>query len=638
MNLKFPERPDYVKRDLEQHGTWEPRTTEYIKTHLKPGQVFLDVGAQVGYFSALASSLGATVIAFEPSSENRKYLKENCPDIQIIDKALSNIAGQAKLYTGKTPGEHSLEQNYHNKEYRHSRELSFELVETARYDDLDLGVPDMIKLDVEGGELKALEGMQSVLTTNKPITLILEDWYNHVTDWLIDNHGFSLVTTDRGAGNRILVKNIHVVLNEALTPTGEWERNRRGCDPGPTGVRGWSSRGCDPGSPGPSNIAYYEEEPIRCHLLGTFNAPNTLKDEGIGNAFGTKVVNMAKILKKLGHYVIFYGVEGSEVECDEFVQVSTMDVLRKTYGEWDNTKIYPEKYGDFSHKTFNENCIKEINQRKRVGDFLLLCHGTFHKEIANAVQIPSTIEIGIGHRSSFAPFRIFESQFQMAWTYGREDNDLNPNPIPGDRNKGDGRFYDRVIPGFFDPADFEYSEAKEDYFLYLGRIISKKGIFVAQRVCEELNKRLVVAGFGYTKEANEVDAKAFEDLLKMPNVEYVGFAGKEQRKKLMAHAKALFLPTLYLEPFGYVVIEAGLSGTPVITTPFGAFPETVRDGYNGYKCWTHREFVEAATNIGRIKPANCRAWAMQYTLDTAAPQYKRYFTQILGLTGKGWYK
>ena len=465
--MKFPPGFDYVKQDIERFGVWEPRTTGYIRANLKPGQTFLDIGAQVGYFSDLASSLGAKVIAFEPSSENRKYLAENCPGIQIIDKALSNIAGQAKLYTGKTPGEHSLEQNYHNKEYRHGRELSFELVETARYDDLGLGVPDMIKLDIEGGELKALEGMQSVLTTDKPITLILEDWYNHVADWLIDNHGFSLVTTDRGSGNRILVKNIHVVLNKATIPTG---------------VKGWRSEGCDPGSPGSSNIAYYEEEPIRCHLLGTFNAPNTLADEGIGNAFGTKVVNMAKILKKLGHYVIFYGVEGSEVECDEFVQVSTTDVLRKTYGEWDNTKIYPEKYGDFSHKTFNENCIKEINQRKRVGDFLLLCHGTFHKEIANAVQIPSTIEIGIGHRSSFAEFRVFESQFQMNWTYGYEDCHLNTFPIPGNRNRGDGRFYDCVIPGFFDPDDFEYSEQKDDYFLYLGRVISKKGIFVAQKV------------------------------------------------------------------------------------------------------------------------------------------------------------
>jgi len=334
---------------------------------------------------------------------------------------------------------------------------------------------------------------------------------------------------------------------------------------------------------------------------------------------------MAKILKQLGHYVIFYGLEGSEVECDEFVPVSSLEILKETYGEWDKTKIYKEKYDDPAHKKFNENCINEINTRKRPGDFLLLCHGTFHKPIADAVNIPDTIEIGIGHRSSFARFRIFESQFQLNWTYGVE-------------GKGDGNFYDCVIPGFFDPNDFEYREKKNDYFLYLGRVITKKGIFVAQQVCQKLGKRLVVAGFGYDKEANECDAKAFEDFLKLPNVEFVGFAGKEKRKELMAGAKALFLPTLYLEPFGYVVLEANLSGTPVITTDFGAFPETVQQGFNGFRCRTFSEFCEAVNNIDQIKPENCREWGMRYTLEKTAPLYKRYFTQILNLVGKGWYK
>jgi len=570
--MKFPEAFDYVKQELDKTGVWEPRTTEYINNYLKKGQTFYDVGAQVGYFSKLASDLGAKVIAFEPCKNNGVYLQENCPDINIIDVALSDFNGQTRLFTGKTPGENSLLENYHNG-------CGSELVMANRFDDLLLDIPDMIKMDIEGGERKALLGMESIITTNKPITLIFEDWDNKNTDWLVDTYGWNLVTTDRASGNRILTKNM------------DYE---------------------------------YVEEPIRCHLLGTFNAPNTLRDEGIGNAFGTKVINMAKILRKLGHYIIFYGIEGSDVECDEFVQVSTMDVLRQTYGEWDNTKIYSEKYDDFSHKTFNENCIREINARKRNGDFLLLCHGTFHKQIADAVQIPETIEIGIGHRSSFARFRVFESQMQMNWTYGKED-------------KGDGNFYDCVIPGFFDPDDFEYSEDKEDYFLYLGRVITKKGIFVAQQVCQVLGKKLVVAGFGYTKEANETDYNSFKSLLEMPNIEYVGFAGKEKRKNLMAHAKALFLPTLYLEPFGYVVIEANMSGTPVITSPFGAFVETVKDGYNGYKCWTHREFVEAARNIENIKPSDCREWAMQYTLDKTAPMYKRYFTQILGLIGKGWY-
>lgn len=74
-----------------------------------------------------------------------------------------------------------------------------------------------------------------------------------------------------------------------------------------------------------------------------------------------------------------------------------------------------------------------------------------------------------------------------------------------------------------------------------------------------------------------------------------------------------------------------------IAARMGAFCETVKDGYNGYKCWTHREFVDAARNIDKIKPKDCRKWAMQYTLDAVAPMYKRYFTRILNLVGKGWY-
>jgi FkbM family methyltransferase len=585
MKLRFPPEFDFVKQDLDNLGIWEKRTTEYIKKNLKAGQSFLDIGAQVGYFTVLASELGAKVVAFEPSSVNRKFLLENiktnnCQNVTVIEKALSNSNGPMKLFMGRTPGEHSLQQNYHNGE-------GFEMIETIKYDDLKFEVPDMIKMDIEGAEQMALQGMQTVLKTDKPITLILESWDNKVADWLIDEYGFKIVTTDRMSGNRILVKNQEIA---------------------------------------------YEEEPIRCHLLGTFNAPNNLKDEGIGNAFGTKVINMAKILKKLGHYVIFYGVAGSEVECDEFVEVSTMDILKQTYGEWDKVTIYKEQYGDYSHKIFNENCIREINKRKRTGDFLLLCHGTFHQEIATAVNIPDTVEMGIGHASSFARFRIFESEFQRAWTYGREDNDLNPNPIPGGRIKNLGNFYDCVIPGFFDPNDFEYSEKKENYLLYLGRIMKNKGIYLAQQMCEKLDIKLKVSGFYY-----KVDEKFFKEFIAMPNVEYVGFAGKEKRKELMAHAEALLLPTLYLEPFGYVVLEANLSGTPVITTDFGAFPETVKQGVTGFRCRTFKEFLEAVKNIDQIKPQACRDWGMQFTLDKIAPLYKRYFTSILGLTGKGWY-
>jgi len=562
--LEFPEGFDYVKRDMERYGVWENRTTEYVQSHLKPGQVFLDVGAQVGYYSTLAASLGAKVYAFEPSPMNREYLLRNVQGMRVMvfDYALSNSAREANLFKGKTSGEHSLLGTGESVSVR-----------ALPFDDLGIPDPDMIKLDIEGHEKQALQGMERVLQTHRPLTIILEDWYNKTTDWLVDTYGFKLVTTDRAYGNRILVKNQDVV------PV---------------------------------------KEPLRIHLLGPFNAPVTLEDEGLGNAFASKCVRMVQVLKKLGHHVILYGVEGSKTNADEFVQVSTKAILEECYGKWDKTKVYGEGEDNLAHKTFNENAIREINSRKLFGDFLLCSFGVYQKPIADAVDIKDTVEIGIGYTGSFARFRIFESHAHMNWTYGAE-------------RKGDGNFYDTVIPGFFDPRDFTYSGDKDDYFLFIGRIISGKGILIAKDVCKRLGKKLIVAGFGHGDEV-------FREVTQDPCVEYVGFAGKEKRRELLSRAKAVFMPTTYLEPFGYVALEAAFSGTPVITTDFGAFPETVVHGRTGYRCRNFKEFLEAVRNIDSINPASCLMWAMNnFTIDAVAPQYQQYFDQILSLYGKGWY-
>jgi len=571
--IDFPTGFDYVSQEIEKTGVWEKRTTDFVKENLKEGMVFLDVGAQAGYYTLLASQLGAKVYSFEPSTTNRALLEKNIKDndyknIKVFDVALSDVRGKAKLYKGKTCGENSL-----------FGQGEFEEIKTERYDSLKLETPDMIKIDVEGAEMSVLKGMKKLLETKKPLIIILEDWYNKVTDWIIDEYGFKLITTDRGYGNRILVKN--------------------------------------------KEIEHYAE-PIRFHLLGTFNTPCTLKPEGLANAFSSKVVRMAKILKSLGHYVIFYGVEGSEVECDEFVQVSTKEILEATYGKWNKEKVYGCGWNDLAHMTFNKLSIIEINKRKRFGDFLMVSFGTYQKEIAEAVKIDNTVEIGIGYTGSFAPYRIFESYFQLNWSYGAE-------------GIGDGRWTDCVIPGYFDTKDFDYNEKKEDYFLYLGRITQRKGVLVARDICRKLGKKLVVAGFGHV--GNPVDEAVFKEIKNDPIVEYVGFADLEKRKELMSKAKAVFMPTIYLEPFGYVAIEAMLSGTPVITTDFGAFNETILHGKTGYRCKTFEQFLWSAKNIDNIKPEDCRKWAIDnFSMEKASKMYQEYFDQILNLYGKGWYK
>jgi FkbM family methyltransferase len=108
----------------------------------------------------------------------------------------------------------------------------------------------------------------------------------------------------------------------------------------------------------------------------------------------------------------------------------------------------------------------------------------------------------------------------------------------------------------------------------------------------------------------------------------------------MAGAKGLFCPTIYNEPFGYVAIEAMLSGTPVITVDWGAFTETVQHGVTGFRCRTFEQFVWAAKNIDTISPKACRDWASEnYNFKKVGKMYREYFQSLINLnTTEGWYK
>jgi hypothetical protein len=77
---------------------------------------------------------------------------------------------------------------------------------------------------------------------------------------------------------------------------------------------------------------------LRFHLLGLAHLTTNRKNSAC--AYTQKVVKLAEMLKKNGHTLYFYGVEGSEVACDEFVKVSTQALLRDTYLDYNQNKEF----------------------------------------------------------------------------------------------------------------------------------------------------------------------------------------------------------------------------------------------------------------------------------------------------------
>jgi glycosyltransferase involved in cell wall biosynthesis len=358
---------------------------------------------------------------------------------------------------------------------------------------------------------------------------------------------------------------------------------------------------------------------LRFHLLGMAHIPTRRKYSAC--AYSQKVVKLGTMLKSLGHAVYFYGTEGSEVACDEFIQVSTERDRFLTYGEYDwRSEFFKHDPTDHAHRVFNANAIAAINARKRERDFLLCPMGNYHKPIADAVEL-MTVESGVGYQGVFARFKVFESYAWMMYVYGL-------------LNQGNGSWYDVVIPNYYDPADFGFQGEKDDYFLFIGRLVSRKGVDIAVQVTREIGARLVIAGQGSLKNPAEgLDIQA-------DHIEHVGAVGPEERSQLMGKARAVFVPTTYIEPFGGVAVEAQMCGTPVVTTDWGVFSETVVHGVTGWRCRTFDDFVWAATSgVDQIDPAACREWAVRnYSMDRVRWMYQEYFGKLYDLWGKGWYE
>lgn len=345
-------------------------------------------------------------------------------------------------------------------------------------------------------------------------------------------------------------------------------------------------------------------------------------------AYTQKVIKFCKMMKARGHEVFLYASEENEAPCDELITIAPKADQRKWFGEEDFKKSFfnitwgPEE----EHwVTTNSRAVEEIKKRAQPTDFVCLIGGVCQKLIADGLPEMMSVEFGIGYSGVFSKFRVFESYAWMHYVHG----------TLGDDN---GHFYDTVIPNYFDPDDFTLQQEKDDYYLFIGRMIRRKGPDIAAEVTKRIGAKLIMAGQG-VKEIDGDKIIADELTVEGAHIKHLGHANVAQRDELMRRAKAVFLCTTYLEPFGGTSIEPMFCGTPVITTDWGAFPENIVHGEVGYRIRTLGEAMWAAKNLDKLQsPANIRKYAIDnFGLERVSELYQAYFEQLYTLWGEGWY-
>ncbi len=192
--LRSKFKPDFIITKKEKHKifldandslhlsiyeSFEDVESEIIRKNVKEGDVVLDIGANIGYYSLLFAKLvgkKGKVYAFEPEPSNFALLIKNINangynNIVPINKAVSDKDGKVKLYLEKENfGAHKI--------YNDSNEKKNSIeVDSVRLDSFFQNKNkkiDFIKMDIEGAEIKAIKGMQNIIMANKNLKIILE--------------------------------------------------------------------------------------------------------------------------------------------------------------------------------------------------------------------------------------------------------------------------------------------------------------------------------------------------------------------------------------------------------------------------------------------------------------------------------
>lgn len=181
-----------------------------------------------------------------------------------------------------------------------------------------------------------------------------------------------------------------------------------------------------------------------------------------------------------------------------------------------------------------------------------------------------------------------------------------------------------IIHHGIDPARHTFHTDPDGYACFLGRMIPGKGPLQAIATARSLGMRLILAGhptdFYHQRVSQHVDGR---------QVEYLGPISSAERDRLLGGARVLLYPLQAPEPFGLVLIEAMMSGTPVAAFALGAVPEIVDEGVTGVCVAPGGDFSDAVRKAMSLDRGGVRARAAErFSASRMAAEYAAVYERV----------
>lgn len=185
------------------------------------------------------------------------------------------------------------------------------------------------------------------------------------------------------------------------------------------------------------------------------------------------------------------------------------------------------------------------------------------------------------------------------------------------------------IPNGVSPKLLATSCRKRAYAMMLSRICSEKGVHIALEACHRADMPLLIGGHVFPYEAHE---RYFRERV-APFLDrrrrFLGPLGFERKRRLLAAARCVLIPSLAAETSSLTAIEALACGTPVIAFPSGALPTIIDHGRTGFIVKDVQEMADAIAVADTLDPAACKAAsAERFSQERMTARYLEVYHRI----------